>query len=672
MTVLWVDLETRSRCDLKKRGVYNYAADPSTEILICCWALDNEPVQTWQPWRGEPIPQRLHNALRDARAEVRAHNAAFERLVLGARKYAVPIKRWHCTSMQARACAMPASLGDLTRAAAASMQKDHRGAALIRALSVPQSDGSFNEDPELMREFAEYCAVDVGAMRTVSLMLPPLTDEARTLWVCNEQINDRGVPIDTELCELALKYAEQERRDANDLVIERSRGALKKARGVTAARWVYERLPEHARYLMQKTKAKRSGANIDDTKGRWHKNTPLQEGEQYDTLTLDADTRSNLLQLADEHPEEFDADMLEVLGAMDAAAAASVAKFERMLNYAQSDGRLRGAFVANGAGQTGRFSSHGAQLHNFPRLTAKDPEAIKAKMRTGAPLGDRTLTVLKSMLRPAVYAGSARRIVRCDWSAVEARGLPWLANDPDAERYLDAFRDASRDIYVEQARECHLASRQSGKVVVLSLGYGGGARALSNMARAYGEHIEHGDAVVTRWRRANQWAPSLWAGLEKAARRVLYTKRAETVGRLTLDVTGSTELPALVMTLPSGRRLYYPEAKRELDSISYLKSAWKPKRDATEWPHAKLWGGLATENATQAVCGDLLRAALVRGVRNGLDVIGHVHDEIVVEAPVRQADNAAKELKRVMLTLPRWAKGLPLAAETDVSERFRK
>ena len=88
------------------------------------------------------------------------------------------------------------------------------------------------------------------------------------------------------------------------------------------------------------------------------------------------------------------------------------------------------------------------------------------------------------MLRPG-GAQPQGCIVRADWNAVEARGLPWLAG-PSAKGYLAMWRDAERDPYVEQARAAGLGdNRQAGKVVVLSLGYGGGPNALLRMGKAY-------------------------------------------------------------------------------------------------------------------------------------------------------------------------------------------
>ena len=165
---LWLDFETRSRCDLRSRGVYNYAQDPSTEVLCMSYAFDDEDVVTWTP--DQPFPTRV--ALH--RGQIRAHNAAFERLIFWyvvCPDFGIPepkLEQFYCTATQARANCAPGSLEDVGRFAGASMKKDHRGAALVRALSIPQGDGVFREDPKLMLEMIQYCEQDVRSMRAVS------------------------------------------------------------------------------------------------------------------------------------------------------------------------------------------------------------------------------------------------------------------------------------------------------------------------------------------------------------------------------------------------------------------------------------------------------------------------------------------------------------------------
>ena len=203
--VLWLDFETRSRCDLPSAGVYNYSQDASTEALCMSYAFGDEDVATWLP--GQPFPDRVAQH----RGQIRAHNAAFERLIFWyvlapAHDFPEPsLEQFYCTATQSRANCGPGSLEDVGRFAGASMKKDHRGAQLIRALCVPKPDGTFREDPALMAEMVRYCEQDVRAMRAVSKAMRDLSEEELADYHVNERINDRGVVVDTALCAAAAR-----------------------------------------------------------------------------------------------------------------------------------------------------------------------------------------------------------------------------------------------------------------------------------------------------------------------------------------------------------------------------------------------------------------------------------------------------------------------------------
>jgi DNA polymerase len=648
--ILWLDFETRSRVNLKTHGAYRYVACPSHRILVAGYALDNGKPKA-AIIKGKGLPVELRNMLADPKVQVRAHNAAFDRLQLGLD--APRTERWYCTASQARGAALPGKLEDLGRAVGASIRKDHRGAQLIQLLSIPQKDGDFNDDPHLMQEFADYCATDIATMRVSSQMLPEMRDIDLDVYHASERVNDRGLPIDVELCELAVQYAEAEAIEAAGDVIKLSHGALRTVRGTKLRDWVYERLDPTLRKHMVLHK--------DGVK----------------KTSLATDIRATLLDIAAEEPDAIEPHVVEMIEAAEAGAMSSVAKFQTMLNRVSKDGRLRGAFVFNGAYQTNRFSSTGAQVHNFPRLVAKEPEAVLELMRQGKPL-DGVLRTLKSMLRPAIKPVGDRVIVRADWNAVEARGLPWLVDSPEARAYMSAFTSHERDIYIEQSHAAGLGGeRQPGKVVVLSLGYGGGKGALSKMAKNYGVRIDDADGVVNRWRQANPWVADRrtgwWGSLTRCAMNAMASPgQSFRAGRVTLQLAGAN----LTMSLPSGRVMHYPMAvvteSEYGPQIEYLKASWKPKADAVEWPKGRLWHGILSENATQAICADLLREALLTCEKDGIDVIGHVHDEIITESTVGRAPAQGRKLQRAMLASPKWAAGFPLKAEVDISPRFRK
>ena len=167
---------------------------------------------------------------------MRAHNAAFERLIwwyVLCPDFGVPepkLEQFYCTASQARANCAPGSLEDVGRFAGASMKKDHRGAALVRALSIPQADGTFREDAALMQEMIQYCEQDVRSMRAISKAMRELTDEELLDYHVNERINDRGVLLDVALARAAVKYAAQEVIEIERTVREVTNGILTSVR----------------------------------------------------------------------------------------------------------------------------------------------------------------------------------------------------------------------------------------------------------------------------------------------------------------------------------------------------------------------------------------------------------------------------------------------------------
>ena len=656
MTILWIDFETRSRCDLFSRGVYNYARDASTSVLCLSYAFDDEDVQSWRP--NQPFPQKIVDFIVSG-GQIRAHNAAFERLIMWyvlCPDQEIPepkLEQFYCTATQARANCAPGSLEDVGRFSGASMRKDHRGNQLIRLLSIPKSDGTFNDDLTLMDEMVAYCEQDVRAMRAISQAMRQLSDDELMDYHINEQINDRGVLLDKALAESAVKYASVELEEIEKIVAEVTEGEITSVRSPKMREWVLARVGDEAKKLMEIYK----------------------DGEK--KYSIDKSVRANLLAFAEENPDEVPPKVADVIQCADDLWASSVAKFNRLKELAdEEDHRVRGAFVFAGGSATGRASSYGAQVHNFTRKSAKDPDAVRQAMVRGHAIvptfGRRITDVLKSMLRPALIPSKGKSLVVADWSAVEARVNPWLSNCPAGVRKLDLFR-TGEDVYKVNASAtfhvpvAHITSeqRQIGKVQELACGFAGGVGAFAAMGRAYGILLPEAEAkrMVTGWRIANPWAVTYWQGLENAYTRAMRNKGHEfSIGRVTYLFDGQH----LWYALPSGRVLCYPFARLETDGVSYAKAAWKPAADATEWPRARLWRGLACENITQAVANDLLRHSL-RGLD---DVVLHVHDEIVVETS--EPEIVVEQMKRAMCTPPTWGEGLPLDIEVNIMTRYGK
>ena len=651
---LHIDFETRSPVDLVTRGAYLYAAE--AEIICMAWAIDDEPVQVWKPLEGEPFPMRVHRAILDD-ADCYAHNAEFEAAIFNALlpAYAPQDWQWICTANLAAACALPRALGPLAQCMDLGARKDVAGYDLIKRMCIPP----YEDTPYLREQMYAYCAQDTEVERLVAGTLRQLTLTEHQDFQVNLIINQQGLPIDTELAALAAARAEEERLALAEEVSYLTYGMVQTTAGAGLRDWVYNNLAGADR-----------GAMLREEK-----------------VVLDKHVRAELLELPDLSPVVRD-----VLECSDEASKSSVAKFRSMLNRADYDARVRGAYLLNGAGQTGRYSSTGLQLHNFPRASVDDPEEVIAQLQAGKPV---SLDTLSKLLRPAIQAPAWRSLVWGDWSAIEGRVCPWLADSSTGEAKLDVFRAGLDPYVVTAAKMFHSGNleavddddRQKGKVAELSLQFGGAGGALNNMARNYGLRFDDPRPLVEAWRRANPWAGPFWRALEKAAMSAVSDPlQIYPAGRVKyVYIPDVLVAPGtLWCVLPSGRALAYPgaqlvEGKYGAELIA-IKGSRRPRK-GEPWPTVKLWYGLLCENITQAAAADILRGALRELVLDPDDrvllpsdtvVIGHTHDEILLECADSRVQETELLLRQVMTRVPAWARGLPLAAKIDNGKRYGK
>ena len=650
-----IDFETRSRCDLKTTGADKYAASPTTEVLCMGWMMQGDyHAAVWVPAHGGP-PDLLRDALEDGTCLIAAHNARFDQLIyeyLMVNDYGFPpIKqeRWYCTSAQARLNGLPANLDDATRAIDAHHKKSHRGSYLIKQLCIPAKEtGQFNSAPALMDELYRYCAQDVMATSSLIKNTRRMSDVEHRDWLANERINDRGVRIDTELAELCMSYAAAERDAINAELTGLTAGAVTRyTQGKRIKDWALAT----------------QGAELADMMSVVRDGVPK--------ISLDKGVRAKVLDAADAGELNLDDRVYNVFAALDDGNKSSVSKYKTMLARAEDDGRVRGSFVYAGC-QTVRFSSRGLQLHNMRRdaMLASDAVLTKAMMSQGHQLSD-VMTQLARLLRPTLIPQDGHVYVAGDWSSIESRALAYIADDPVADVKLKEFKQG-KDMYLRAADDIGKpGERQLGKVIELSMGYGGGVGAFKAMARNYNINLpddeinDHKNA----WRVSNSWAPELWARLEKQAKWAInHPDKKAKVSRgivyyFTPDLMGGT----LICELPDGTLLSYPQARVEDQQITAMKAAYGMPADATEWPRYSLWGGLLAENVTQAFCAALLRSALFK-----VDAVMHVHDEIILEVPTAEGQQCADMLQKIMETPPKWAEGLPLVAEPEILTRYGK
>jgi DNA polymerase len=288
------------------------------------------------------------------------------------------------------------------------------------------------------------------------------------------------------------------------------------------------------------------------------------------------------------------------------------------------------------------------------------------------------LDVISSCLRGVICAAPGHELICCDFSAIEARVLAWLAGQEDV---LDIFRGhgkiyehAAAGIYGKPMEEVTKDERQIGKVAVLALGYQGGVGAFQTMARAYNVVVsdERADSIKVAWREAHPKIKQYWYDLERAAiSAVRYPGDVFAAGHRPVQfrVKGSF----LWCQLPSGRVLCYPYAKIvtnkfDRDAIQYM----SVDGVTGKWGETDTYGGKLAENITQAVARDLLAEALTRLEDNGYDTAFHVHDEIVAEITRDAIPEELWAIQDLMARTPAWADGLPMGAEGWRGTRYRK
>jgi DNA polymerase bacteriophage-type len=643
--ILYLDLETRSQCDLIFHGLARYAQDPTTEVICMAWAFNTEEVELWWADTKEPFPQRIIDHIKEGGLIV-AHNAAFERhlfewVICPDYAFNAPrVTQWRCSMVTMLANGCPAGLDSAARAMGVQYQKSSHGTRLIREYCAPGFATEFLPgDRELM---GDYCVYDVKVMRELLLGCRDLTAGEWEEYALNEKINDRGLPVDVELCEAAMGYAREIADDANKELAALTGGKVTK----------YTQRKERDAWLFPKLTAEQMKLL-----------TVYKKGEK--KTSLDQDHRT-ILQDCD----DLDPDARYMLEQIDNGGSSSLKKYA-VAAHQHVDGRVHNCFLFNGAGQTGRFSGKGLQTHNMVRECYSDNEAaaLIADIKEGIELDQPSRTMAR-LARAMIY--SPEGLYWVDWSAIEGRVAPWLCGDMHhALLKLHIFR-ANRDVYKITACDMfHVpepdiddAQRQSGKIAELSLQFGGGHGALLSMARKYGEVWEedYGKDIVARWRRANPWAETIWSDYDKAiSAAVKDPGEPYPVGRVTFQSDGEH---FLWCELPSGRLLSYPRPRWEVYTTPWgeervgatFQTHFKPP--AGEPPlrrHAR--GALLFQNSVQAVAADILREALLEADDAGLDIVAHCHDELIGQGPPEEGHL----LNEIMLQQPRWAEGLPLA-----------
>jgi DNA polymerase bacteriophage-type len=644
------DFETYSAVDLRTAGLDNYSKDKSTGIHCLSWGNDPFELQTWT--EGDPFPEDLREYVEQG-GIFTAWNAAFEIsmwLNCAVRRYgwpAVKPEQFRCSMAQAYAMSLPGSLERAALALGVAEQKDMKGARVMMQLAQPKADGTFwtrDQAPEKFQQLYEYNRQDVRTELAARERMMELSDDEQKLWTLDYTINQRGIQIDLEAVNAAIKLvaAEKARLD---------REMLRTTGGVVGACSEVQLLVKWIRS---------QGVEV---KG-------LAKADVLDALS-----------------GELPAHVRTALALRKEAAKSSTAKLVAMKERAGPDGRVRGTMQYHGA-NTGRWAGRGIQVQNFPRGNLK-PEHVEdavAHFNERDYLNmmyDAPLDVLASCLRAMIVAKPGHDLVAADFSAIEARVLAWLAGE---EKVLEIFRThgkiyehAAAGIYHVPMDAVTKAQRQIGKVAVLALGYGGGIGAFQSMARNYAVKVadQEADDIKKAWREAHPRIVAYWHDLESAAINACELGVVCKSGPAGRQVAFVKRGSFLWCKLPSGRVLCYP-----YPAVKEVPVPWGGTKPAlhymsvngttNKWEETSTYGGSLAENVTQAVARDLLAHGMTLLEHHGYPVIMHVHDEAVVEIASNSDDGSLKRIESLMSQTPSWAAGLPVIAEGWRARRYRK
>lgn len=653
---LSIDIETKSSVDITKAGAYRYAQSEDFEILLFAYKYDEEDVRLVDLTVEERIPERILTALMNPNVVKHAYNAAFEWYCLNTAGYRTPLEQWNCTMIHGLYCGYTAGLDATGKAIGLPQdkQKLSTGKALIRYFCTPckptKSNGgrSWNlpkHAPEKWELFREYCKQDVVTENEILKRLQafPVPKEEQRLWRMDILMNAYGVRVDTNLIAGALAI---DSHSTECLTAE-------------AFRITGLANPNSATQLQQ-----------------W------LSGKDVDVPNLQKATVEEYLQR-----EDLPDDARKILEIRQQLGKTSIKKYVAMDTAKGADDRVRGLTQFYGANRTGRWAGRLVQLQNLPRNYLKTLDyarnLVKDKNYDGIKLlYGNVPDTLSQLIRTAFIPSDGNKFVVADFSAIEARVIAWLAG----EQWVNEVFATHGKIYEATASQMfhvpiekiakgnpEYSLRQKGKVATLALGYQGGTAALIAMgALNMGLTEEELPDIVQRWRSANPRIRDLWYAVEQAALTTMQTAQPQGIYGLIFRYEGDLVYGQSFLTvqLPSGRKLFYP--KPFLQENQFGKMAihyYTVGQQTRKWEVASTYGGKMTENIVQAIARDCLAETLKRIDRMGLQVVFHVHDEVIIDAPV---SITVDEICDLMAEPIPWAPGLILKGAGFESDYYMK
>ena len=655
MEHLSIDIETKSSVDIGKAGLYRYAQSDDFEILLFAYRYGDESVQIVDLSQGEKIPDKIVEDLSNPEIVKHAYNAAFEWYCLNIAGYKTPLCQWKCTMIHGLYCGYTAGLDATGKAIGLTQDKRKLaiGKALIRYFCVPCKPTKNNgrrtwnlpkHAPEKWELFKEYCKQDVVTESAILRRLDafPVPEEEETLWQMDIRMNAFGVKVDTALISGALQINDH----STELLENEARaitGLQNPNSSVQLLDWVHN-----------------NGVEMDN----------LQKVTVTEKLSNDL---PNNVRRALEIRQQLGKTSIKKYVAMDTAKG--------------KDDRVRGLTQYYGANRTGRWAGRLVQMQNLPRNYIKTLDYARKLVKDRNYGGIKLLygnvpDTLSQLIRTAFIPSEGNKFVVADFSAIEARVIAWLAgetwvNDVFAThgKIYEATASQMFHVPIEKIAKGNpeYALRQKGKVATLALGYQGGANALIAMgALNMGLSEEELPDIVQRWRNANPRVRDLWYAVEEAALLVMQTAQPQAIYNLIFNLESDIVYGQnfLTVQLPSGRKLYYPRPFLKENQFGKLAIHYYTVGQQTrKWEVTSTYGGKMTENIVQAIARDCLAETLRRIDAKGLQVVFHVHDEVIIDAPM---ETTVGEICDLMAEPIPWAPGLILKGAGFESNYYMK
>lgn len=659
MKHLSIDIETRSSVDIGKAGLYKYAQSPDFRILLFAFQEDENPVEVVDLAQGEEIPEHAVRMLADPDVTKHAYNAAFEWYCLNRAGYQTPLEQWRCTMAHGLYCGYTAGLDATGKAIGLPQDKQKlaAGKALIRYFCVPcrptktNGNRTWNQPwhaKEKWELFKEYNRQDVVTERAILNRLEqfPMPEAEQKQWQMDVLMNAFGVRVDTELIKGALYIDAVSTQELTEEAV-RITGLGNPNSGAQLVPWL----------------------NTQCGKERFQ---DIQKATVADAL---------------DHREDYPEDVQRMLEIRQQLGKTSIKKYVAMDTAKGEGDRVRGLTQYYGANRTGRWAGRMVQMQNLPRNYLKTldyaRDLVKGKNYAGLKLlYGNVPDTLSQLIRTAFIPSEGNKFVVSDFSAIEARVIAWLAG----EQWVNEVFATHGKIYEATAAQMfgvpvdrivkgnpEYSLRQKGKVATLALGYQGGTSALIAMgALNMGLTEDELPDIVSRWRQANPRIRDLWYAVENAALAAMETARPQAIRGLIFALEGDLLYGQSFLTvrLPSGRKLYYP--KPFLKENQFGKQAlhyYTVGQQTRKWEVASTYGGKMTENIVQAIARDCLAVTLERIYDRGLQTVFHVHDEVIIDAPM---ETTVEEICDLMAEPIPWAPGLILKGAGFESSYYMK